>query len=325
MLRNDLSISIIIPAYNVEKYLYEALDSIKSQTCMPDEVILIDDGSSDKTLEIAKSFKFTFPYRVVSIENGGQGNARNIGISLSNSEYVYFFDSDDLLVSSFVSDIKGLLRDNYKPDIVLFSGESFNDPDYKGNRWVSYCRGFTGFFNQRADLLASGLESKGLFCSPCMYISKKLLWGKDKLEFGAGFFEDEAILFPLLFSCNSFLVIDDVYFLRRNRENSTMTMKVTKKHVDGALNCIETNLNLLNRLHLTAEEQGYIKKRIEDDCIRYILTARRAESNLNYKRILSIAIATRNVSLFLKFSMYFMQLDQLKFIRKIGKIVLKSR
>src|SRR5690606_25879803 len=108
----ECSISIIIPAYNVEKYLKAALDSIKEQTELPDEVILIDDGSTDGTLDVANAFEFPVPYQVVSIENGGQGKARNLGISLASSEYVYFFDSDDLLVDTFVASMKELIDKN---------------------------------------------------------------------------------------------------------------------------------------------------------------------------------------------------------------------
>jgi glycosyltransferase involved in cell wall biosynthesis len=106
----DCSISIIIPAYNVEKYLKAAMDSIKEQSELPDEVILIDDGSTDRTLKVAKAFEFPVPYQVVSIENGGQGNARNLGVSLASSEYVHFFDSDDLLTKNFISSIKDQIR-----------------------------------------------------------------------------------------------------------------------------------------------------------------------------------------------------------------------
>jgi glycosyltransferase involved in cell wall biosynthesis len=99
---SKFSISIIIPAYNVEKYLKIALDSVKYQTELPDEVILVDDGSIDETLKIAKECEFPVPYRVISIKNGGQGNARNVGVREASSEYVYFFDSDDMLKDNFI-------------------------------------------------------------------------------------------------------------------------------------------------------------------------------------------------------------------------------
>src|SRR5690554_571502 len=150
MSESKATVSIIIPAYNVEKYLKAALDSIKAQTELPDEVILIDDGSTDKTLAVAEEYGFSIPYKVLSIENGEQGNARNLGVSLASSEYVYFFDSDDLLRSDFIGSIKDQIRTNQSPGIILFSGESFNDSEYQGSRWVNYRRGFSGVFSDPA-------------------------------------------------------------------------------------------------------------------------------------------------------------------------------
>lgn len=318
----DCSISIIIPAYNVEKYLKAALDSIKEQTELPDEVILIDDGSTDGTLDVANTFEFPVPYQVVSIENAGQGNARNLGVSLASSEYVYFFDSDDLLVSNHIQSIKNQIRKNQYPDIVLFSGESFNDSEYQGNRWVDYCRGFSGAFTERAPFLDKALLHGALFCSPCLYVSKKALWwGPQGLEFGPNFLEDEALFFPVLFACSTYVVIDEVFFLRRNRDGSTMTMAPDARHVNGALNCMETTLKLYARENLSDKERWHISKRLEDHCVNYIVKARAAGLKCSYKRIIIAAKITKNLTILLKFTMYAFRLDQFDALRKLGGLI----
>lgn len=315
----ECSISIIIPAYNVEKYLKSALNSIKEQTELPDEVIVIDDGSTDGTLEVAKAFDFPVPYQVVSIENSGQGNARNLGVSLSSSEYVYFFDSDDLLTSNFISSIKNHIRQNQQPDIILFSGESFNDIEYHGNRWVDYSRGFSGTFISRENFLSKGMADNGLFCSPCLYMSKKFLWGPGGLEFGSNFLEDEAIFYPLIFSCNTFEVLDEVFFLRRNREGSTMTIVPNEKHVNGALNCMETTLKLYAKAGLSDKERWHISKRLEGHCVAYILMARAAGLKCSYMRIGTAIKITKNPMLLLKCFAYASRLDKIDMIRRIGR------
>ncbi len=323
----DCSISIIIPAYNVEKYLKAALDSISSQDQLPDEVILIDDGSTDRTLEIAEAYCFPIPYHVVSIENGGQGNARNIGVSMSSCEYVYFFDSDDLLVKNFISSVKDQIRRNEYTDIVLFSGESFNDSEYKGNRWINYCRGFSGVFNNRTDLLKKALSHNGLFCSPCLYVSRKSLWGSDKLKFDSNFYEDEAIFYPLLFSCSNFVVINEKFFMRRNREGSTMTMVPNIKHVNGALNCIETTMRLYYKKGLSSKERSYISKQLQSHCLAYIVSARRAGFPLILREMLRVIVKARSVSLAGKAFIYGIRADQLNTVRRVYRAikVLKSR
>ena len=312
----DCSISIIIPAYNVEKYLKAALDSIKAQTELPDEVILVDDGSTYKTLAVAEEYDFSIPYTVLSIENGGQGNARNLGVSLSSSEYVYFFDSDDLLRSDFIGSIKDQIRTNQSPDIILFSGESFNDSEYQGSRWVNYRRGFSGVFFDRAAFLQKARYHNALFCSPCLYVSKKSLWGPHGLEFGHNFLEDDAIFFPVLFACSTFVVLDEVFFLRRNREGSTMTMARNAKHVNGALDCLDSTISLHDSGGFTAQELKLVRNRIGSFCMAYIVMARRAKEKKSYKKIFESVVKARSPIVALKIFAFMIRADESTVVRR---------
>lgn len=317
----ECSISIIIPAYNVEKYLKAALDSIKEQTELPDEVILIDDGSTDGTLDVANAFEFPVPYQVLSIENGGQGNARNLGVSMASSEYVYFFDSDDLLTSNFIRSIKDQIRKNECPDIVLFSGESFNDSEYQGNRWVDYSRGFFGTFTDRTQFLDKASSKGSLFCSPCLYVTRRRLWGPKGLQFGPYFFEDEALFYPLLFSCNSFVVLDEVFFMRRNREGSSMTMLPNDKHVQGALNCMETTMEFQRAASLTPRERWHIRKRLQLHCITYIVAARRANLPIDPIKLIASVIEARSLGLLIRLMAYRLPESCIRFAKRIRSSV----
>jgi len=319
MSESKSTVSIIIPAYNVEKYLKAALDSIKAQTELPDEVILIDDGSTDKTLAVAEEYGFSIPYKVLSIENGGQGNARNLGVSLASSEYVYFFDSDDLLRSDFIGSIKDQIRTNQSPDIILFSGESFNDSEYQGNRWVNYRRGFSGVFFDRAAFLQKARSHNALFCSPCLYVSKKSLWGPHGLEFGHNFLEDDAIFFSVLFACSTFVVLDEVFFLRRNREGSTMTMAYNAKHVNGALDCLDSTISLHDSGNLTAQELKLVRNRIGSFCMAYIFMARRANEKKSYKKIFESVVKARSPIAALKIFAFIIRADESAVVRKAAR------
>ena len=91
-------ISIIIPVYNVEKYIHRCLDSILRQTISDIEIILIDDGSTDKCPQICDEYqKIDSRIKVVHKENEGLGLARNSGLNISSGEYVAFVDSDDFV------------------------------------------------------------------------------------------------------------------------------------------------------------------------------------------------------------------------------------
>ena len=321
----NCSISIIIPAYNVEKYLNEALNSVGEQSEFPDEVILIDDGSTDQTLKIAESYEFPFIYKVISIENNGQGNARNIGINLATSEYIYYFDSDDILAKDFIKSIKVQIKSSKHPDIILFSGESFNDEEYQGKRWMDYNRGFSGYFHDRSSFLDKGSFEKGLFCSPCLYVSKRVFWGKEGLSFGKNYLEDEAIFYPLLFSCQSFCVVDKVFFYRRNRNDSTMTMTVNSKHVQGALNCIETTMALYYSKGFSEREYWHIKKLLEKHCISYIIMAKASGLKVPYRRIFNIIYSVRSITLTAKAPLYIVGVNEFEIVRKVGRALTKLR
>ena len=102
-MKNDLKISVIIPAYNAEKYLTETLDSVVSQTMSDSdyEIIIVNDGSSDHTADILQQYKKSHSnITIINQENGGPASARNTGLSAAKGEYIYFFDADDLLINN---------------------------------------------------------------------------------------------------------------------------------------------------------------------------------------------------------------------------------
>lgn len=94
---NEL-ISIIVPVYNVEKYIAKCLDSLVNQTYLNIEILLIDDGSTDKSLSICKKYAAVDSrIKLFSKENGGVSSARNLGLLHVQGEYVVFVDSDDFV------------------------------------------------------------------------------------------------------------------------------------------------------------------------------------------------------------------------------------
>lgn len=99
----DVKVSIIIPVYNVEKFLERCVNSVLSQTIQNFEVILIDDGSTDMSPMLCDKFAES-DQRIVTrhIKNGGVSNARNLGIKLSQGEYICFIDSDDWIDSNYL-------------------------------------------------------------------------------------------------------------------------------------------------------------------------------------------------------------------------------
>ena len=112
-------ISVIVPVYNVEKYLSRCIDSILNQTYKDYEIILIDDGSKDSSGKICDEYaKNHNNISVIHTKNRGLSAARNTGTENSHGEYITFVDSDDLISNSFLSDLYTLIVNN-NADISL--------------------------------------------------------------------------------------------------------------------------------------------------------------------------------------------------------------
>src|SRR5262249_17520285 len=101
--------SVIVPFYNSEKFLAEAIESVLSQTYLSWELILVDDGSHDKSTTIAKEYAAGNPNRIRYLEhpgheNKGRSTSRNLGISQSQGEYIAHLDSDDVWSNTLLED-----------------------------------------------------------------------------------------------------------------------------------------------------------------------------------------------------------------------------
>jgi len=111
--------SIIVPMYNIENYIDRCLKSIIDQTYDNYEVIVVNDGSTDKSLEIASKYTSEI-LKVYTKENGGLSDARNFGLKYATGDYLWFIDGDDYIESNALEEIAKKLE-NKKSDIVCFS------------------------------------------------------------------------------------------------------------------------------------------------------------------------------------------------------------
>ncbi len=123
------SVSVIIPVYNGEKYLAEAIRSVLAQEYSPVEVIVIDDGSTDGSAKIARSF---LPVRYCRQPNGGVGAAVNRGLALAGGDFLGFLDADDVWTGGRIERQMEALRNDPGVEAVFGLVEQFTSPDPGG-------------------------------------------------------------------------------------------------------------------------------------------------------------------------------------------------
>jgi len=231
-MNNNIVLSFIIPAYNVDKYIDDCLLSIKKQVIDICEVIIINDGSTDNTLQKCQKYTNDFKhFNLISTKNRGLSAARNLGLSLAQGEYIYFFDSDDLIDDDFIQTIMEEIKDN-SPDLISFNALSFVD-DFKILKDNdSYQRNVAQACEVTKDLL-----KQGKLCSPVwLQVTKRETLESLKHYFINGILhEDEPFTLKLAVEAKKHVFINRDLFHRRVRENSIMTSARGKGNIYGYL------------------------------------------------------------------------------------------
>ena len=130
--------SIIVPVYNVEKYLGKCLNSLVNQKNDNYEIIIVNDGSTDNSQKIIDVYEKKYPKLIKSFEkeNGGLSSARNYGIDNSNGKYLLFVDSDDYVSDNYLEVLDDSVNIN-NPDILVFNYNVVNGIYFKQKE--SYC------------------------------------------------------------------------------------------------------------------------------------------------------------------------------------------
>jgi glycosyltransferase involved in cell wall biosynthesis len=123
-------VSVVVPAYNAETYLREALESTLVQTVPAHEIIVVNDGSTDGTGALADEYARVHPHvQVIHRENGGPAAARNAAIAAATGEFLTFLDADDAMVPSRIESQVGYLLTHPDTDIVIGSVERISEGD----------------------------------------------------------------------------------------------------------------------------------------------------------------------------------------------------
>jgi CDP-glycerol glycerophosphotransferase (TagB/SpsB family)/glycosyltransferase involved in cell wall biosynthesis len=222
--------SIIVPAYGVEAYLRDCLDSLLQQSFEDFEIIAVDDCSPDASGEIMDEYAAADP-RVVSLrltENVGLGRARNAGMAKATGEYLLFVDSDDTMLPGSLAAVDRRLADADEPDLLIF--------DYARTTWDGRT-----IRNTRSAVLTNSAPVTSLRENPELLTLLQVAWNKAYrrdfverwgLEFPPGYYEDTPWTYPVLFAAERIAVLDRVCVHYRQRRAGSILHSRSRKHFD---------------------------------------------------------------------------------------------
>lgn len=238
--------SIIVPVYNVENYLVQCVESLLDQSYKNYEILLVDDGSTDKSGVLCDKYaEQSERIKVLHKSNGGLSDARNYGVVHSSGEYIVFVDSDDYVTKDMLTNMNEVIAQNPEVDLVT-SREKFllyKDTVINGGyvRAEKDLNDLTGI-----EALIKILKShKDDWNAPGKCFSREL-WDKNYFAFKKGrLSEDVELIYKVYIKAGKVAVIDPFYYYRQAREGSIISTPSEKLVKDTILNLKEWDQYLM--------------------------------------------------------------------------------
>ncbi|WP_195863616.1 glycosyltransferase family 2 protein [Aerococcus urinae] len=254
-------VSVIMPVYNVEEYLEDAILSVFNQTYQNIEIILINDGSTDASLSIAEKLKeeSEFQFLIHSQANGGLSNARNTGLKLAKGDYIYFFDSDDLIEKEMIKTLVNSMEE-LSLDAIRFNAESFFDQNFNKENYSETLYNSDELEENYIYSTSEFFESQKIIpSSVCIYLFQSDLFKNNNLHFLEGIIHEDELFTPIVLSHASRLMfVNEPFFKRRYRNDSIMTRaKSSRQHAIGYLTVVKELHKYANENSLDKEVNKY--------------------------------------------------------------------
>lgn len=226
-------ISIIVPVFNVEKYIYECINSVLQQPFKDVELILVNDGSPDRCPEICDEYAARDSrVKVIHKKNGGVGEARNKGIESAIGKYIMFVDSDDYLKNDCLTSFSKIMI-QAGSDVIIGNFETVKEFDDLID-WTDKILDEDRINGQTAENALTYLTRHGLIITPWRYITKRELIVNKKLFFRPGIFHEDVDWVPIvLCNANSFWYLKEPFYGYRIRAGSISTSKRLKSLTDS--------------------------------------------------------------------------------------------
>ena len=335
-------ISVIVPVYNAEKYLSKCIDSIINQTFKDIEIILINDGSTDRSIEICKSYKEKYDnIRFISQSNKGVSAARNLGIDNAVGEYISFVDADDWITDDMYGRLYKKVKDE-NADLAIYNCtlEKNDETIYKETGVGLDVLERNNIINIIIPKIINPDKNNISLRGPCIYLYKRELLTKYKIYFPKGIHIGEDLIFNLniVLNANKLVNIKEYFYHYRiyqessNRSYNKNSLKAHEsivKNVESIINkdIININEDIYNDICImkmkyintmlgneckssNKNKLIYKVKKINDICNSFIVKdvySNRKNINLmSFQRIiLNLAFRKCSIVLYLIYKMYY--------------------
>ena len=226
---NNKLISVIVPIYNVEKYLDECIQSIKQQTYKNIEIILVDDGSTDNCGKLCDLYMADDSrIKVIHKKNGGLSDARNAGIQIAKGEYLTVIDSDDFVYNNFIEHLYQILIDN-DADMAVCQRIDVNENSepikvkYKFQDCV---------ISGNKNCMRTFFTNSSLDTVAWAKLYKTKMFNKVNYPYGK-YHEDVFTTYLIISQCETIAISSKQLYCYRHRDTSISGQAFTKKHLDS--------------------------------------------------------------------------------------------
>ncbi|MBN1085496.1 glycosyltransferase [Erwinia aphidicola] len=212
-------LSVIIPAYNVANYIVECVDSLLTQIPAPNELIIVNDGSTDDTLaRVEAHYATESRVRVVTIANGGLGHARDYGIAMAEGQFIFCCDPDDVVCEGFYDELAATFKRYPELELFCFNSLMFEDDD-SGRTYPKVQHHQFGLL--RPQEVFTGLLRSGAYTSATWnYVLKKEIIDRFNMKYIKRLHEDHCFTLEAFMRCRVAYVSKNLYYKQRIRSGS---------------------------------------------------------------------------------------------------------
>ncbi len=242
-MEHNIKVSVIVPVYNTAQYLPKCLDSLAAQTIDSLEVVMVNDGSADNSLDVMREYERKYPGRFISYTkpNSGVADTRNMGVSKARGEFIGFVDSDDLVEPAFFEKLyNGAVK--YGADVcacnvieIIGSEDNVHVQDR---------------ITQEGFITLSQTPEKVRLCRPylCNKVFRRTIFNEDNVFPHGMCYEDVSLIYGILFTADRIALVPDVHYTYLRLRSDSISNSADKKAFDvfKACDIIDERAHRLN-------------------------------------------------------------------------------